>query len=88
MKAEKYLQELIEQEQDYLSGYDDDEKPEVHVQRLNDLKEALAEVKNCSIPDVVWQSEQLKAFSDFAQKRMWEDGDKDLSEFVDEFLSL
>lgn len=45
-------------------------------------------VKNCSIPGVVGQSEQLKAFSDYAQKRMWEDGDKDLSEFVDEFLSL
>lgn len=40
------------------------------------------------ILDVVGRSEQLKAFSDYAQKRMWEDGDKDLSEFVDEFLSL
>jgi outer membrane usher protein FimD/PapC len=37
---------------------------------------------------VVGQSEQLKAFADYAQKKMWEDGDKDLSEFVDEFLSL
>ena len=34
------------------------------------------------------QSEQLKAFADYAQKRVWEDGDKDLSEFVDEFLCL
>ena len=41
-----------------------------------------------TIPVVVGQSEQLKAFSDYAQKRMWEDGDKDLSEFVDEFLRL
>ena len=32
--------------------------------------------------------EQLKAFADYAQKRMWEDGDKDLSEFVNEFLRL
>lgn len=40
------------------------------------------------IHDVVWRSEQLKAFADYAQKRMWEDGDKDLSEFVDEFLRL
>ena len=41
-----------------------------------------------NIPDVVGRSEQLKAFADYAQKRMWEDGDKDLSEFVDEFLRL
>ena len=34
------------------------------------------------------RSEQLKAFADYAQKRMWDDGDKDLSEFVDEFLRL
>jgi len=39
-------------------------------------------------PDVVGRSEQLKAFADYAQKRVWEDGDKDLSEFVDEFLRL
>lgn len=37
---------------------------------------------------VVGRSEQLKAFADYAQKRMWEDGNKDLSEFVDEFESL
>ncbi len=40
------------------------------------------------ISDVAGQSEQLKAFADYAQKRMWENGDKDLSGFVDEFLSL
>jgi hypothetical protein len=45
-------------------------------------------VKLFAIPDVVWRSEQLKAFADYAQKRMWEDWDKDLSEFVDEFLRL
>ena len=50
-----------------------------------DLK---SEVKKLNIPAVVWRSEQLKAFADYAQKRMFEDGDKDLSEFVDEFLSL
>lgn len=44
--------------------------------------------RQLTIPDVVGQSEQLKAFADYAQKRMWEDGDKDLSEFVDEFLRL
>lgn len=37
---------------------------------------------------VVGRSEQLKAFADYAQIRMWEDGCKDLSEFVDEFLRL
>jgi len=37
------------------------------------------------------QREQLKAFADYVQEREWEDwedGDKDLSEFVDEFLHL
>lgn len=34
------------------------------------------------------QSEQLRAFADYAQKKMWEDDDKDLSDFVDEFLRL
>ena len=34
------------------------------------------------------QSEQLKAFADYAQKRMWQDDDKDLSKFVDEFLRI
>ena len=38
--------------------------------------------------DVVGQSEQLKAFADYVQRRMWEGEDKDLSEFVEEFLSL
>ena len=41
-----------------------------------------------NIAAVVGQSEQLKAFADYAQKRIWEDGDKDLSEFVEEFLRL
>lgn len=49
---------------------------------INGWKQAL------TIPVVVWRSEQLKAFADYAQKRVWEDGDKDLSEFVDEFLRL
>jgi len=60
MKAQKYLEELIDQEQDYLLGYDEGEKPQQHIDRLKDLKEALTEVKNCSIPDVVGQGEQLK----------------------------
>ena len=38
--------------------------------------------------DVVGQSEQLKAFADYVQRRMWEGEDKDISEFVEEFLSL
>ena len=59
MKAQKYLEELIDQEQDYLLGYDEGEKPQQHIDRLKDLKEALTEVKNCSIPDVVGQGEQL-----------------------------
>ena len=46
------------------------------------------ELEQLTKPDVVSQRKQLKAFSDYAQKRMWEDGDKDISEFVDEFLSL
>ena len=62
-----------------------DELPDSYKDLLNDTIKA---VKNCSIPDVVGQSEQLKAFADYAQKRIWEDGDKDLSEFVEEFLSI
>ena len=46
------------------------------------------EVKKIIIPDVVGRSEQLKAFADYVQGRMWEGEDKDLSEFVEEFLSL
>ena len=38
--------------------------------------------------DVVGQSEKLKAFADYVQRRMWEGEDKDLSEFVEDFLSL
>ena len=49
---------------------------------------ALEQVKNCSIPAVVGRSEQLKAFADYVQRRMWEGEDKDLSEFVEDFLSL
>ncbi|MCR9066504.1 MAG: hypothetical protein NXI00_21200 [Cytophagales bacterium] len=41
-----------------------------------------------AINEALGQKEQLKAFADYAQNRMWEDGDKDLSEFVDEFLNL
>ena len=47
-----------------------------------------SEVKKLNIPDVVGRSEQLKAFADYVQGRMWEGEDKDLSEFVEEFLSL
>lgn len=48
----------------------------------------LSEVKKFRLGAVSGRSEQLKAFADYAQKRMWEDEDKDLSEFVDEFLRL
>lgn len=54
----------------------------------NQLNEYRAIKRALRIHDIVGQSEQLKAFADYAQKRMWADGDKDLSEFVDEFLSL
>ena len=73
MKAQKYLEELIDQEQDYLSGYDEGEKPQLHIDRLKDLKEALTEVKNCSIPDVSNNEVALKAFvEEFVEA--WEDG--------------
>ena len=66
----------------------DIETAEKRILRLFNTIVAEHQVKNCSIPDVVVRSEQLKAFADYAQKRMWEDGDKYLSEFVEEFLSL
>ena len=53
-----------------------------------DFINQLKQVKNCFILDVSWQSELLKAFADYVQGRMWEGEDKDLSEFVEEFLSL
>ena len=62
-----------------------DELPDSYKDLLNDTIKA---VKNCSIPDVVGRSEQLKAFADYVQGRMWGGEDKDLSEFVEEFLSL
>ena len=47
-----------------------------------------AEKRILRLLDVVGQSEQLKAFADYVQRRMWEGEDKDLSEFVEDFLSL
>jgi len=52
MKAKKYLEELIDLEQDYLSQYDDDEKPQHHVERLRDLKEAIQQVNSVDLADV------------------------------------
>ena len=52
MKAERFLQELIEAEQDYLNAYDEGEKPDFHVQRLEDLRQALHEVKSVDLADV------------------------------------
>ena len=62
-----------------------DELPDSYKDLLNDTIKA---VKNCSIPDVINRREQLKAFADYVQGRMWEGEDKDLSEFIEEFLSL
>ena len=47
-----------------------------------------SKVKKLRLSTVVWQSELLKAFADYVQGRMWEGEDKDLSEFIEEFLSL
>ena len=47
-----------------------------------------AEKRILRLFDVVGKSEQLKAFADYVQRRMWEGEDKDLSEFVEDFLSL
>ena len=47
-----------------------------------------AEKRILRLLDVVGRSEQLKAFADYVQRRMWEGEDKDLSEFVEDFLSL
>ena len=65
------------------------ESGECHTTRSKEMKDnALNGLEQLRLHDVVWRSEQLKAFADYAQKRVWEDGDKDLSEFVDEFLRL
>lgn len=70
----------------YVKNIGTDDKPDYTVGGTENLKQEL--VKLFAIPVVVQQSEQLKGFADYAQKRMWEDDDKDLSEFVDEFLRL
>ena len=65
------------------------ESGECHTTRSKEMKDnALNGLEQLRIHGVVERSEQLKAFADYAQKRVWEDGDKDLSEFVDEFLRL
>ena len=38
--------------------------------------------------DVSWRSELLKAFAIWLQTKIWEGGDKDFDELVDDFLSL
>ena len=57
-------------------------------QKVEEIHRLLAENETLRQFDFIRRSEQLKAFADYAQKRIWEDGDKDLSEFVDEFLSF
>lgn len=52
-------------------------------EELRQIDQALLVLSN-----VVGQSEQLKAFAVWLQKRMWEGGDKDFDELVEEFLSL
>ena len=47
-----------------------------------------AETELLDLFAVSQQREMLKAFADYVQGRMWEGEDKDLSEFVEEFLSL
>lgn len=73
---------------DYWKKNAEEDYMQVPISVLRYISELEEAVKNCSIPAVVGRSEQLKAFADYAQKRVWEDGDKDLSEFVDEFLRL
>lgn len=41
-----------------------------------------------NIPDVSQQGELLKAFAVWLQIKMWNGGDKDFDELVNEFLSL
>jgi 16S rRNA C967 or C1407 C5-methylase (RsmB/RsmF family) len=53
-------------------------------QKVEEIHRLLAENETLRQFDVI----RLKAFADYAQKRIWEDCDKDLSEFVDEFLSF
>lgn len=77
--------DLLKEIESWLSFNTEPSKEETAKLRKS-IKEHLAE--QLRIHDVVGRSEQLKAFADYAQKRMWEDGDKDLSEFVDEFLRL
>lgn len=53
------------------------------------IRKALNALENpaSEILSVANKKDLLSEFADYAQKRMWEDGDLDLSEFVDEFLN-
>jgi hypothetical protein len=66
-----------------------------HIQYERDLENYIIDLENeiqqLRKHAVSGRREQLKAFADYVQEREWEDwedGDKDLSEFVDEFLRL
>jgi len=61
-------------------------KDEIQIGRQVNLAKTIMQALR--IHDVVGRSEQLKAFADYVQGRMWGGEDKDLSEFVEEFLSL
>jgi len=63
-------------------------KVEINKQDARELlKIAMTMEKQLSIPRVCGQSEQIKAFAKYAQKRILEDASKDLSELLDEFLN-
>lgn len=56
--------------------------------KIKAYNNSLEDIEELNQHDVSGQREQLKAFANYAQTRTWECGDKDLSEFVDDFLKL
>ena len=78
---EKFKQFVIKQLKDYDKWRE--ASPDGYAEIITD--EA---VKLFYQPAVMQRSELLKTFADYVQGRMWEVGNKDLSEFIEEFLSL
>lgn len=67
---------------------DFDTLPDANKRTMIEIADRLLNFNLLRLHFVVGLSEQLKAFADYVQGRMWEGEDKDISEFVEEFLSL
>ena len=84
MNIDKMIEKLEEKYSSLLNEYSkgnvNNEVMQIYRSQMKnvlDFINQLKQVKNCFIPDVSNQREQLKAFADYVQGRMWEGEDKD-----------